>query len=563
MRQNSIHLIALLGLVASGLALPGAAFAQSGLQLEVTSDVDCDQVNFTLEVAGGSGVHDVTFDFGDGDTVQESDLSSFPVTIAHTYLGSGEYTWTALAVDVTAPELTGTAQGTVAIGPTVTLNSDPFPPLLTLSEGSAELSFSGEVEGGAPPYSFAWDLDGDGNVDGGADAGSSEGSFNYTGPGTYEATVTVTDDCGLTTSDTLVVVVFDPEDACHPRAQQIAEAVSSLFPGQAEQLYSCEDIFGIFTGDLTGSQLGFGRMWHAYQMALTIEELTWEEILDWHLEGSGWGLLVQLDRFAEEVSEIGVRDLVTRVLEGEATINEIRTAVRSAVRYEADFEDALARLQEGASPGELGQFYRLAQDLDMDPEMLDGYLESGLSISEVKNAARVAARYASDLDTIIEARSNGASWGELGQAFKLADDEHSAEEILEMGVKAFRDSQRETERDAREAEREARRQEREEAIREREVRRLSDRYQLSEAEAAALFEACNWDKKCVRDQLRAEEAVSRDERTVAKLADQYGVSEAEVLQIYGNECSQNWSCVRQHLRDQARGERGNGKGKDK
>jgi hypothetical protein len=79
-------------------------------------------------------------------------------------------------------------------------------------------------------------------------------------------------------------------------------------------LYTCEDIFAIFQGSLTGNQLGFGRMWHAVKLAATLEDMTWEEILQWQLDGTGWGLLAQLDRFAETLGDIGPGELALLVV---------------------------------------------------------------------------------------------------------------------------------------------------------------------------------------------------------------------------------------------------------
>lgn len=543
MNQKSLNLLAIVGLVTSMLALPGAAFAQTELQVDVATAVDCDQASFQITVAGGGDVHDVTIEFGDSEGDFEAGVSEYPLEFDHTYPASGDFAWSVMAVDSADPELTGTAQGTLSVGPSVTLTSEPFPPLLTLSEGSAEVTFMAEVEGGEPPYSFSWDLEGHGSGD---DSGTATASYSEAGK--YSATVTVTDACGLTASDTLPVVVLDPEDACHPMAQRIAEAVSSLFPDQADDLYSCEDIFGIFNGDLTDSQLGFGRMWHAYQLSQTIEDLTWEEILAWHLDQGGWGQLVQLDRFADTLSDVGIRDLTAMVVEGEASLNEIRAAVRAVARYEADFEDALMRLQDGASPGELGQFYRLVQESGLDAETLDSYLESGLRLSDIRHASRLADRNGSDLDTIVDARRSGASWGEIGQAFRLADEDTSAQEILEMGVKAYREAERAEKREARNAERDSRR-----------IERLADQYGVSVEDVQALMESCDGDLKCVRDELRGS---SRDERTAERLAAQYGVSVEQVQQLYENECAQDWSCVRKTLRDQAKESQGRGNKKN-
>ena len=163
-------------------------------------------------------------------------------------------------------------------------------------------------------------------------------------------------------------------------------------------------------------------MWHAVKLAATLEDMTWEEILQWHLDGTGWGGLVQLDRFAEALGDIGPGELVEMVLAGEASVGEIRTAVRMATRYDADFVEALALVYAGANPGEVGQMYRTAEDLGLDLSAVQGYLDQGLSLAELNHAARVAEQGGSDLDLAVQAHLDGLSWGEIHQAMRLAED---------------------------------------------------------------------------------------------------------------------------------------------
>ncbi len=510
MRAHRLCTAILLGAL---LLTPVTARAQDGLLVTVTTTVICGDVDFAVSVSGGTGPYSLAWDFGDGETLAEADVTAFPYVTSHTYPAAGEYTWSLTATDPTGE---ATTSGSLTLGPSVTLTASEMPPIFFLDSGSVTVDLTAEVSGGEPPYAFEWSFEG--AAASSSDPASAAASATFDTPGKYTAGVTVTDDCGLSRSDTLTIVVFDPEEACHPMAQRIAEAVSSLFPDQATQLYSCEDIFDFFQGGLTGSQLGFGRMWHAYKLALVIEELTWEDILDWQLEGSGWGLLLQLDRLAEALDEVSVSDLVARVLSGENTVNQIRTAARMVTRFEADFEDALDRLAEGASPGELNQFYRAASELDVDPEVLDGYLEAGVSLAELRHAARLAEATGGDWATIVEAHAMGNSWGEIQQAFRLADEDTDAASILAMGVKEYRRQLREEARAERQAERETR---------------------------------------------QADKLAERDRRMAAKIAAQYGVSEAEVWAVYNDPagCDGDWACVRAHFREQTRGEHGPPEGK--
>ena len=493
MRLRTMNILAVLAVALGTLANPAVGHAQTGLTVEAVASSACETGTFSLNVSGGTGPYDLAWDFGDGEALAEPGVAAFPHAVDHVYPGSGEYVWAVTATDTASIDLGGSAGGTLVIGPSVALTSDVLPPVLTLESGQANLSFTATVTGGTPPYTYAWDLDGDGAIDPGSDPSSSTSTFTYATAGKFQASVTVTDDCGLSATATLAVVVFDPEAACHPMAQRIAEAVDSLFPGQAESLYSCEDIFGMFNGDLTGSQLGFGRMWHAYQLAVSMQELTWEEILAWQLNGSGWGLLAQLDRFAGTLDEVDTRQLYEMVMSGEASVGDIRTAFQAAMRFGADFDDALARAAAGANSGELTRFYRAVEETGLDPSALDAYLAGGAQLSDINHSEQLASRFGAELDAILSARADGHSWGEINQAYRLADDEASAEEILAIGPQVFSQQQRGQDHGQGGSSQDAHMAE-----------RLADRYGLTVAEIEAMLETCGGDWGCVREQLRTQ-----------------------------------------------------------
>jgi len=532
--------------IATTLALiPVSTLAQTGLSVTVDTSVTCDWATFTASVEGGTVPYDLSWDFGDGETPVDTGINGFPFEVKHMYPSSGIFDWELAAMD--SAGMIGSAIGSIEIeGPSVTLTSVPFPPLLVLENGEAMADFAADVMGGVEPYTFMWDLDGDGAFDPGEEAETA--SFTYSKPGKYQVTVLVMDDCGLSGEATLPVVVIDPdEEACHPMAQRISDGVNTLFPDQAGDLYTCEDIFGMFLGDLTGSQLGFGRLWHAYKLAETIQDLTWEEIRDWHLDGNGWGGLVQLNRFANLLEEHGIRDLVGLVVGGEASITDIRHSVRSVLRYEADFDDALARLGDGISPGELGRFYTTAQDLGLDADQLDSYLADGSSLQELSHAARLGERSGSDWTQIAEAHVAGYSWGEIGQAQRLADGEDWTS-VLDTGIRETRELLREEDRTDREQER---------------IDRTAD--QLSAQQGVAVQEIldlyygeCSEEWNCVRKGLRnsseSQSNSDQDQRTASRFSSQYGVDESELWSLFNGSCAGSWSCVRAELRgDSGRG----------
>ena len=478
--------------MALGLA-PASTFAAGELEVHVDVSVDCALATFQAGVVGGVSPFSLNWDFGDSETLALEGQTADPDPVAHAYPAAGEYDWSLSGRD--AGGGTGEASGTVLIdGPIVTLSSDPFPPLLVLQGGTATANLTAVVEGGLAPYTYTWDLDGDGLSD--PESGPGAASFTYTEAGKYQASVLVMDACGLAAEDTLPVVVTDPEaEACHPMAQRIADAVNTLFPNQTETLYTCEDIFAIFQGSLTGSQVGFGRLWHAYKLSQTMEELTWEEIRDWHLAGNGWGLLVQLDRFADTLDQVGLRELFDRVLSGEASVGDIRHAVRAVVRYEADFEDALARLAAGAKPGELGQLYRTAQELGVEPNALDQYLTDGVSLAELNHASRLAARSGSDWQRVLEEHSAGQSWGEINRTQRSGDSDATSNSANSS---------------------------------------KNDRQQHGEG-------------------AQEERAATRDQKMATRLAKQFGVSESDVWALFRGTCAGNWGCVRSTLRQSSQG----------
>ena len=207
------------------------------------------------------------------------------------------------------------------------------------------------------------------------------------------------------------------------------------------------------------------------------------------------------------------------------------------------------------SPGELGRFYRTAQDLELDPDQLDTYLAEGVSLQELTHAARLAERSDSDWIQVAEAHTAGYSWGEIGKAQRLADGGDWMS-VLDTGIRGTREQVRDEERTDREEDRSNRGQER----LERTADQLAARYEVSDQEVLDLYHgACAQDWGCVRKSLRepveSSETVSdQDQKAVTRLARQYGVEESKVRSLYDGLCVGSWGCVRKELRSQSHSE---------
>ena len=505
---------------------------------------------FNFSIEAGSPPFIVMMDFGDGDSTGIIDVAGTTYTVEHTYPDQGDYEWNFQAAEANEFGTSGTISELVTLaGPTVSLSSSPFPPLFVVGD-TGEVDFTTAVTDGTQPYTYDWDLDGDGSFDGET---ADTASFAYTEIGKFYPMVLVTDSCGFSGSDTLPVVVADPDDACHPTAQKIADGVNTIFPDQAEDLYTCEDVYALFDNESEENNLGFGRMWKAYHLAESMEELTWEDILDWHLNQSGWGSLLQLDRFADLLEDHDLPELIGLVISEDYSLGDVRTAVRSVTRYEADFEDALARILEGATTGELGQFYKLAADLEADVEVLDGYLADGLTLSELKHTAKFADRMETDWTEIADARSEADSWGDINQAYNLATDEISAAEILIIGIKDYREFLRDEDKTAREDKKAVQTEEKTQQTAEK----LAEQFSAEFGDVMNLLNGeCEGEWACVRSTLRDQEREmsegfsEKDIQTAQQIGSKYGYAYEEVLAYHKEYCGGDWTCTRSYFREQ-------------
>jgi PKD repeat protein len=152
-------------------------------------------VSFTGSVSGGNSPYTYSWAFGDGGSSSQKDPS-------HTYSESGSFT----------ARLTVTDDNGTQDSASVNINvSEPTPQLsvsasATPLSGNAPLnvSFSGFVSGGSPPYTYSWAF---------GDGGSStqkDPSHTYSQPGSYTATFTARDNAAQQRSATVGITVSSP-----------------------------------------------------------------------------------------------------------------------------------------------------------------------------------------------------------------------------------------------------------------------------------------------------------------------------------------------------------------
>jgi len=151
-------------------------------------------VNFTGSASGGTGPYSYSWVFGDGGTSNQQSPS-------HIYNNERTYTATLTVADV--HDCQGMAQVVITIYPKPTAIASA-----QLVSGCVPLSvsFTGTATGGTAPYSYRWDF-GDDNLI----TITQSPVHTYNRPGTYTATLTVTDIYSCLDTDQVTITVYaDP-----------------------------------------------------------------------------------------------------------------------------------------------------------------------------------------------------------------------------------------------------------------------------------------------------------------------------------------------------------------
>src|SRR4030065_2808305 len=103
MRPKALHVLVLLAVGFGALASPASGHAQTGLTVEATATAGWETGTFVLNVAGGSGAYDLTWDFGDGEALMEAAVAAYPHTLDHVFPGPGDYAWAGVAAGSASP----------------------------------------------------------------------------------------------------------------------------------------------------------------------------------------------------------------------------------------------------------------------------------------------------------------------------------------------------------------------------------------------------------------------------------------------------------------------------
>ena len=158
----------------------------------------CNPVSFSGSATGGCSPYSYSWDFGDGGSGTGQNPS-------HQYTADDTYTVTLTVTDDASNTDIDTATVTISTTPLVANAGGPYS-----GYQNDLINFYGSASGGCSPYSYSWNF-GDGNS-----STDQNPTHVYTSVGTYDVTLTVTDDYGKTDNDDTTATISEgtPDLSC-------------------------------------------------------------------------------------------------------------------------------------------------------------------------------------------------------------------------------------------------------------------------------------------------------------------------------------------------------------
>jgi chitodextrinase len=162
---------------------------------------------FEERTFGGTEPHTSHWDFGDG---QEADVPghSNRAHVYHTYENPGIYTVTLTVTDATGQTASDSLSPLTVVPPPTNdtgggVTPEPLRAQVNLDSTDIPFThrFEASADGGTPPYTYHWDFGDE------QEANVQNTRHTYENPGSYTATLTVTDSTGQTASDSSEVIV--------------------------------------------------------------------------------------------------------------------------------------------------------------------------------------------------------------------------------------------------------------------------------------------------------------------------------------------------------------------
>jgi hypothetical protein len=165
-------------------------------------------------ITGGKAPYKVKFEWGDGTAAEEIQLNAGETSKArsHQYANAGSFTQKVTVIDADGAQKAGPAETVTVAAPA--LNAELSVTSTALTKGGQLTAQASSIAGGTGPYTvaFAW---GDGSAPTQETLGngvtSKAGNHVYASAGTYDLTITVTDNAGGSKAQTFRITVSEPQ----------------------------------------------------------------------------------------------------------------------------------------------------------------------------------------------------------------------------------------------------------------------------------------------------------------------------------------------------------------